>query len=101
VRTQLGVKQNWVDSNDLALMYRGTFSAEFYRVLHRVVHHEFRSRRSPTSVRSLASWTWNTGALGLRRWQMNRLARPVAEPTAGLGPALSPAAAAIPSRQDD
>ena len=101
VRSQLGVKQNWVDSSDLALMYRGAFRPEFYRVLHRVVHHEFRSRRRPASLRALASWAWNSGALRLRRLQLNHLAaRPLESPTA-LEPALSPAAAAIPTRQDD
>jgi radical SAM superfamily enzyme YgiQ (UPF0313 family) len=101
VRSQLGVKQNWVDSNDLALMYRGAFSQQFYRVLHRVVHHEFRARRRPSSLRTLASWAYNTGALSVRRLQLNHLAaRPVAPPTA-LEPALSPAAAAIPTRQDE
>ena len=101
VRSQLGVKQNWVDSNDLALMYRGAFTPEFYRVLHRVVHHEFRSRRRPSSLRALASWAWNSSALRVRRLQLNHLAvRPVASPTA-LEPALSPAAAAIPTRQDE
>jgi radical SAM superfamily enzyme YgiQ (UPF0313 family) len=101
VRSQLGVKQNWVDSNDLAMMYRGAFSQQFYRVLHRVVHHEFRARRRPSSLRTLASWAYNTGALPLRRWEMNHLAaRPIASPTT-LEPALSPAAAAIPTRQEE
>jgi anaerobic magnesium-protoporphyrin IX monomethyl ester cyclase len=101
VHSQLGVKRNWVDSNDLALMYRGAFSQQFYRVLHRVVHHEFRARRRPSSLRTLASWAYNAGALSFRRWQLNTLAaRPAAPPTA-LEPALSPAAAAIPTRQDE
>jgi anaerobic magnesium-protoporphyrin IX monomethyl ester cyclase len=45
VRHELGAKQNWLDSDDLALMYRGTYAPEFYRVLHQVVHHDFRARR--------------------------------------------------------
>ncbi|HET7034464.1 MAG TPA: radical SAM protein [Thermomicrobiaceae bacterium] len=45
VREQLGVKQNWLDSNDLAMLYRGTYSTEFYRQLHVVLHKEFRSRK--------------------------------------------------------
>jgi anaerobic magnesium-protoporphyrin IX monomethyl ester cyclase len=62
VRDQLGAKQNWVDSGDLAMMYRGTFSTDFYRQLHTVLHKEFRMRkglaqfgrlwRDPTSVRA-------------------------------------------------
>ncbi len=46
VKQGLGTRQNWVDSNDLALMYRGTYPPDFYRVLHRVVHYEFRMRRA-------------------------------------------------------
>ena len=42
---ELGPKQNWVDSSDLAMMYRATYAPEFYRVLHDVVHHEFRARQ--------------------------------------------------------
>ncbi len=46
VKTQLGVKQNWSDSNDLAMLYRGPYPTEFYRQLHRVVHSEFRARKA-------------------------------------------------------
>ena len=45
VRMQLGAKRNWVDSDDLAMMYRATFSPAFYRALHALVHAEFRARR--------------------------------------------------------
>ena len=38
VKAQLGEKQNWVDSNDLAMMYRATYAPEFYRALHALVH---------------------------------------------------------------
>ncbi len=46
VKLELGEKQNWMDSDDLAMMYRGPFSQEFYRILHGRVHHEFRVRRA-------------------------------------------------------
>jgi anaerobic magnesium-protoporphyrin IX monomethyl ester cyclase len=46
VKLELGEKQNWVDSDDLAMLYRGPFPQEFYRVLHGRVHHEFRMRRA-------------------------------------------------------
>jgi anaerobic magnesium-protoporphyrin IX monomethyl ester cyclase len=46
VKSQLGEKQNWVDSDDLAMLYQGPFPQVFYRVLHRVVHREFRMRRA-------------------------------------------------------
>jgi anaerobic magnesium-protoporphyrin IX monomethyl ester cyclase len=43
VKMELGDKQNWVDSDDLAMLYRGPFPTEFYRVLHGRVHYEFRT----------------------------------------------------------
>ncbi len=46
VKMELGEKQNWIDSNDLAMLYHGPFPQEFYRVLHGRVHHEFRMRRA-------------------------------------------------------
>jgi anaerobic magnesium-protoporphyrin IX monomethyl ester cyclase len=46
VRAELTAKQNWDDSSDLAMMYRGPYSTGFYRALHRVVHAEFRLRRA-------------------------------------------------------
>ena len=46
VKMDLGEKQNWVDSDDLAMLYRGPFPQEFYRILHGRVHHEFRLRRA-------------------------------------------------------
>jgi radical SAM superfamily enzyme YgiQ (UPF0313 family) len=46
VKAQLGETQNWVDSGDLAVMYRATFVPDFYRVLHAVVHAEFRVARA-------------------------------------------------------
>jgi anaerobic magnesium-protoporphyrin IX monomethyl ester cyclase len=42
VKLELGEKQNWVDSDDLAILYRGPFPTEFYRILHGRVHYEFR-----------------------------------------------------------
>jgi anaerobic magnesium-protoporphyrin IX monomethyl ester cyclase len=45
VKRELGGKQNWLDSNDLAMLYRGPYSTEFYRNLHAVIHKEFRLRK--------------------------------------------------------
>ena len=42
VREQLAEKQNWVDSDDLSMLYEGPFPTAVYRQLHHVVHKEFR-----------------------------------------------------------
>ena len=46
VKLELGEKQNWIDSQDLAMLYRGPFPTEFYRILHGRVHYEFRMRQA-------------------------------------------------------
>ena len=50
VQAQLGQKQNWVDSNDLAMMYHATYVPDFYRALHALVHAEFRAGKSTALV---------------------------------------------------
>ncbi len=50
VKLELGEKTNWVDSNDLAMLYHGPFPQAFYRTLHTVVHREFRMRRALLAV---------------------------------------------------
>jgi anaerobic magnesium-protoporphyrin IX monomethyl ester cyclase len=46
VKLELGEKQNWTDSADLAMLYRGPYPQEFYRILHGRVHYEFRLRQA-------------------------------------------------------
>jgi anaerobic magnesium-protoporphyrin IX monomethyl ester cyclase len=50
VRTDLRQKQNWIDSDDLAMMYRSTYSPEYYKRLHRYVHKAFRIRQAFTFI---------------------------------------------------
>jgi hypothetical protein len=40
VREQLGEKTNWVDSDDLSVMFRGRYANEFYRALRDALHAE-------------------------------------------------------------
>ncbi len=54
VRLQLGEKQNWTDSDDLAMLYHGPFPETFYRILYKAVHAEFRMRRAIARIRSSA-----------------------------------------------
>ena len=53
VRDQLKDKQNWTDSDDLAMMFNGTFGREYYRKLHRYVHSVYRTHRGLHSFRKL------------------------------------------------
>jgi anaerobic magnesium-protoporphyrin IX monomethyl ester cyclase len=45
VKHELGERANWIDSQDLAMLYKGPFATEFYRQLHTVVHKDYRSRK--------------------------------------------------------
>ncbi|HZO90939.1 MAG TPA: radical SAM protein [Chthonomonadaceae bacterium] len=45
VRAQLGPKQNWVDSNDLAMMFQGAYRSPFYRHLHQLLHRDLELRQ--------------------------------------------------------
>lgn len=90
VKAQLGDKQNWTDSADLAMMYQGPFVTEFYRQLHTVLHKEFRARRSwqelQQVIRQPRSWQrhhlrealaigYRLVTLPLARRKLNRLAQ--------------------------
>lgn len=46
VKIQLKDKQNWSDSNDLAMMFTGTFNQEFYRKLHSYTHKVFQKGKA-------------------------------------------------------
>jgi radical SAM superfamily enzyme YgiQ (UPF0313 family) len=41
VKSELKEKTNWTDSDDLALMFRNTYSPAFYKKLHRYVHKSY------------------------------------------------------------
>jgi anaerobic magnesium-protoporphyrin IX monomethyl ester cyclase len=126
VRAQLGEKQNWRDSDDLAMLYQGPFSTEFYRKLHSVVHREFRARKAwksltrksrdrtefePRRLRdienkklraSVSLWlrlAYNLFTLPIARLQLNRLAS--SQNTMLSLPHLPPKAAATPTPQEE
>ena len=115
VRDQLGVKQNWLDSNDLAMLYQGTYATGFYRQLHTVLHKEFRARnyrdelvrlvRHPQRirrkhVRNAAAMAAHTVTLPVARIRLNRLAR---QTHSGFVPLkiADPGAAAVPTPQGE
>jgi len=116
VQVQLGGQQNWQDSSDLAMLYRGPFTTGFYRKLHQVLHHEFRARntwdqlrrlvRRPSQIRPIhlrraVGLAWHLAALPVTRWQLDLLAR---QPYRGLDPLpvlMTPSEAAQPTAQKE
>jgi anaerobic magnesium-protoporphyrin IX monomethyl ester cyclase len=53
VKSQMTVKQNWEDSDDLDMMFHASFSPAFYKRLHRYVHKVFRKKQGWQSIKSL------------------------------------------------
>jgi anaerobic magnesium-protoporphyrin IX monomethyl ester cyclase len=67
VRETLGQKHNWVDSQDLELMFPGEFHPDFYRALHRLTHKRLRMWQGFDQVRELARAPWRVSPGRLRR----------------------------------
>src|SRR4029077_3559796 len=47
VHAQLGEKTNWSDSEDLAMLFQGAYTNEFYRALHDALYAQVDSWNSP------------------------------------------------------
>jgi len=103
VYDQLGEKQNWRDSQDLAMLYQGPFSTEFYRKLHSVIHKEFRARKAWKSLkngRDITRLGYNLLTLPVARLQLNSLASRVQVALTPL-PHMPHEAAATPTPQEE
>lgn len=53
VRSEMGEKRNWAESADLAMMFRGTYGTEFYRMLSKYVHKDHRWHQAQRSIAAL------------------------------------------------
>lgn len=84
VKSMLGEKQNWEHSDDLDMMYPSTFSPEYYRRLHRLVHKQFRLQQGKTALRQLFQGKktslrrafrtlYYAPSAALDRWQLRKL----------------------------
>lgn len=113
---QLGEQRNWVDSSDLAMLYRGPFTTAFYRKLHVVLHKEFRMRRAwqelrgailrparlrRRHLRQAAAMIYQCATLPVERARLRRLARQPHQALRLSTQTLSPEAAAQPSPQSE
>lgn len=84
VKSLLGEKQNWKDSDDLDMMYPSTFSPAYYRRLHRLVHKQFRLQQGKTALQNLMQGKkanlrrafrtlYYAPSAALDRWRLRRL----------------------------
>lgn len=53
VKDDLRFKANWTDSDDLAMMFRGTYNSKYYKKLHRYVHKEYRKSQGVQFLKKL------------------------------------------------
>ena len=53
VKDELTSKSNWVDSDDLDLMFKNTYSPGFYKQLHRYVHKTYREHQAKYYLKQL------------------------------------------------
>ena len=60
VSSQLNRKANWTDSDELLMMYKSTYSPQFYKTLHRFVHKRFRQKQMEINLhlRTLFKWSY-------------------------------------------
>ncbi len=116
VKGQLGAKQNWQDSNDLAMLYTGPYPTEFYRQLHITLHKEYRAQkyrqelgrvvRRPTQLqahhlRQAAVMVYHSVTLPIARHQLDRLQGAPHQGIDSLPSGMTQQAAAMPTPQPD
>jgi radical SAM superfamily enzyme YgiQ (UPF0313 family) len=115
IKDQLGQKHNWLDPNDLAMLYEGPFPTEFYRQLHTVVHKEYRARktfaglkrllRQPATfrarqLRETAAMIYHAITLPISRMKLNELAKFSHSGGISLQRGMDYSSAAVPTPQD-
>ena len=66
VKDDLKLKTNWTDSDDLDMMFQGTFNSKFYKKLQRLVHKEFRISQAKSFVKELFKKPTSTSKEKLR-----------------------------------
>jgi anaerobic magnesium-protoporphyrin IX monomethyl ester cyclase len=85
VKNQMKEKQNWSDSDELAMMFQGTYPRNFYPILHRYIHNRYRIERGkkifdkknvkPISlkVKELASMLYNIPLAWFHAFQLQKI----------------------------
>lgn len=66
VKDQLKQKSNWTDSDELALMFRSTFPAAYYKILHRYVHKVYKKHVGFKSIKNILLNPFSISARNLR-----------------------------------
>jgi anaerobic magnesium-protoporphyrin IX monomethyl ester cyclase len=67
VKNDLTKKQNWNDSDELLMMFHSTYSAKYYKQLHRYVHKRFRRAQGIENIKKIFSAKTHLTKTELRR----------------------------------
>lgn len=84
VKAGLKEKQNWTDSDDLAMIFKSTFPPAYYKILHRYVHNRYRVQRgfnqfgksfsfTATAFRNIFSMIYNIPLSWVHRYRLNKI----------------------------
>lgn len=87
VKAHLLEKQNWTDSDDLAMLYENTFPIAYYKILQRYIHSRYRIQRgieilkelmknpagTPLNLRRMASMIYHIPVSVLHFYRLKRL----------------------------
>jgi len=73
-------RENWYDSQDMAMLYQGPYVTDFYRQLHTVVHKDYRSRKTWKHLRGKSIMQWRSNDfLQLAKAVYHRISLPYAQ----------------------
>ncbi len=83
VKSELSEKANWTDSDELLMMYKGTYSPEFYKKLHRYLHKRYREKQTLLTLKQgklsqFPKWVYYKSAARLFFGQLLQLKNKVA-----------------------
>jgi radical SAM superfamily enzyme YgiQ (UPF0313 family) len=67
VKAELQKKTNWTDSDEMALMFKNTFPAPYYKRLHSYVHKNYHKHLAKNSWQKLFKEPWHAGIGGIRK----------------------------------
>ena len=67
VKLDLAEKKNWKDSDDLSMLFKNTYTSDFYKKLHRYVHKKFRRLQAQAEITKLLNGTQKPGMKSLKK----------------------------------
>jgi len=58
VKAQLGTKTHWQESDDLEMMFHGTYRSDFYRAVRELLHDQVTSQQLRAPQQQSLQWRW-------------------------------------------